>query len=175
MPVEYLEYGDIYAVQTRMKNPGIARRFAQLVQPGDVVLGHSNGNAIWARALQEGAPAIGMIVLNGALEEDFDLPSQLRFAHVYYNAHDSAVPLTEVPLIRRVFFDPLWGEIGRHGYKGTDKRVTVNLDCGSAPDLPCLQGHSEIIAPENYETWGVGIGRRIRQELAGEDTWPRAA
>lgn len=176
LPVEYFEYGDILAIQTRMKNPGIARRLAKLVEPGDVLIGHSNGNAVCIRALLEGAPAQGLVILNGALEPAVELPRQLRWAQVYWNPGDEAVPLTEVPIFRRVFFDPLWGEMGRVGYTGKDSRVVVNLNCSTASaGLPSLKGHSTIIAPENYATWGVEIGRRIAATLAEQTLPPVAA
>jgi hypothetical protein len=174
VPVVYHEYGDIWAVQTRLKNPGIARRLLPHIKPGDVLLGHSNGNAIWIRALLEGAPAIGMVMLNAALEPAIDIPQQLLWVHSYWNPRDEATPLTEVPLVRRVFFDPLWGDMGRVGYTGTDWRVGINENCGTSKSLPCLAGHGAIIDPANYETWGVEIGRRIASEL-GEATLPPLA
>lgn len=175
MPVEYFEYGDILALQTRMKNPGIARRLAKLVEPGDVLLGHSNGGAVCIRALLEGAPARGLVVLNGALEPDIEFPKQLDFVHVYWNPEDAAVPLTEVPIFRRVFFDPLWGEMGRVGYTGKDPRCAVNLNCERCDGMPCVAGHGAIIDPANYETWGVGIGRRVAAACLAGDTIPPIA
>lgn len=174
-PVVYHEYGDIWAVQTRMKNPGIARRLAKLIEPGDVLLGHSNGNAIWMRSLLEGAPARGLVILNGALEPDIEFPKPLDFVHAYWNPDDEVVPLTEVPIMRRVFFDPLWGEMGRTGYTGTDPRVAVNMNCSAFDGMPHLKGHGAIIDPENYDTWGVEIGRRIATACLADNTLPGLA
>ncbi len=173
--VVYHEYGDIWAIQTRMKNPGIARRLLPHIRPGDVLLGHSNGNAIWMRALLEGAPARGLVILNGALEPDIEFPPQLELVHVYYNPKDEAVPLTEVPIMRRVFFDPLWGEMGRVGYTGNDPRANVNSNCEAGDGRPCLEGHGAIIDPSNYETWGVEIGRRVTAQVLEGDTLPPVA
>lgn len=168
LPVVYREYGDLFAVQTGSHNPGIAARLAEQVEPGDVLAGHSNGGCVCVRALMLGAPAVGLVILNGALKDDFDfakLTPQLKFIHVYYNQYDEAVPLTNFPVLRRWLFDPLWGDMGRDGYRGKDSRVT-QFDCWNRDDeLPDLAGHSSILAADNADDWGYFIGRQIAGAL----------
>lgn len=157
----YHEYGDILGIQTRWKNPGIAKALLPQIGVGDVLVGHSNGCAIWIRALQIGAPALGLVCLNGALEDDLALPLQLRWMHVYFNGHDDVVPLTNFPVLRRIAFDPLWGDMGRVGYRGSDPRVR-QWDCDRTDDtMPDLEGHSAIIDPANSKAWGEFIGEQI--------------
>lgn len=177
MPVVYHEYGNIYGVQTRWVNPGIAERLGAEVGYGDILVGHSNGCAIWKRALDLGVPASGFVCLNAALKDDIGVPIQLRWMHVYYNRHDEIVPLTNFPVLRKIAFDPLWGDMGRDGYTGKDPRV-AQWDCGARDDdLPDLEGHSSIIDPKNSKAWGVYIGHQIKLAAAltvGGDSrgWP---
>ncbi len=165
LSVVYREYGDLFAVQTGSHNPGIAESLLPQVGRGDVLVGHSNGCAIWMRALQMGAPAVGLVLLNAALKDDIEFPPQLKFVHVYFNQYDEAVPLTNFPVLRRWLFDPLWGDMGRDGYRGKDPRVT-QFDCWNRDDeLPDLAGHSSILAADNADDWGFFIGRQIAGAL----------
>ena len=161
----YHEYGDIFAIETRWKNPGIAKELLPLIRIGDVLVGHSNGCAILKRCLDLGAPAVGWVCLNGALKDNIEIPWQVRFMHVYYNKRDDVVPLTNFPVLRKLAFDPFWGDMGRDGYTGKDLRVW-QLDCGSTDDAqPDLVGHSSIIDPANSKAWGEFIGIQIKAAL----------
>ena len=160
----YHEYGDIWAINTWWKNPIIAKRFLPLVKPGDVLVGHSNGCAIGMRMLRLGAPAVGLVCLNGALLDNIPVPEQLRFMHVYYNSGDTVVGLTRTPVVR-LSFDPLWGTMGRTGYVGEDKKVW-KLDCGTRDDaMPDLGGHSSIIDQPHSHAWGRFVGAQIKGAL----------
>lgn len=164
-PVEYYEYGDIKAIQTRVWNPWIAKRFAKTIAPGDVIVAHSNGNAIAIRAMRDfGAKPAGLVMLNAALEPDVEIPACLKWAHCYFNEHDGAVAYAD--FLFGWPFDPLWGEMGLRGYKGTDTRVT-NYDEWNQYELPPIADHSGIIGPENILTWGAAIGQRIKAALGG--------
>jgi pimeloyl-ACP methyl ester carboxylesterase len=160
-PVVYHEYGDIWAIQTRWKNPGIARRLVKLIQPGDILVGHSNGAAIWMRALMEGAPARGLVLLNPALDDetDFSVAPHLEWIHVYYNDDDEWVPwAARAP---KWLLDPLWGDMGRDGYRGTDWRV-LQTDCEHTIGMPSLRGHGAILEPTAAYTWARHWGAKIR-------------
>jgi hypothetical protein len=158
--VVYHEYGDIWAISTWWQNPRIAKRLLPQIKQGDVLVGHSNGCAIWLRCLDLGAPAVGFVCLNAALKDMVLIPPQVRFMHVYYNAGDNVVPLTKTPLVR-LAFDPLWGEMGRLGYTGKDARVW-QLDCGTEEDaMPDISGHS-ILDPSQAQAWAQFIGIQIR-------------
>ena len=160
----YHEYGDIWAINTWWKNPRIAKRLLPEVKEGDVLVGHSNGCAIGMRMLRLGAPAVGLVCLNGALDSNITLPPQLKFMHVYYNSGDGVVGLTRTPVVR-LSFDALWGTIGCSGYLGKDERVW-QLDCGKADDgMPDLAGHSSIIDPPHASAWGRFVGLQIKGAL----------
>ena len=160
LPTEYHEYGNLWAVETRWKNHGIAERLAKLVQPGDVLVGHSNGAALWLRAVRDfGAPAQGLVLLNPALKDDIEFPSGLKFVHIYYNDDDEAVPWA-----RRSphwLTDPLWGDMGSDGYKGRPNGAVSQFDCERTLGLPVLHGHSAIIEGHAARTWAQIWGQRI--------------
>ena len=165
MPVEYFEYGHIYAVQTRFVNPGIAERLCDMVEPGDVLVGHSNGACIAMRALWMNAPALGLVCLNAALKDNIEVPRQLYWMHVYFNRHDEAVPWAAWS--PHILTDPLWGDMGDDGYLGKDLRVR-QWNCDAKRDgLPDLRGHSSIIDPANSKAWGMFIGRQIKAAMKG--------
>lgn len=158
LKVVYHEYGDIWAIQTRYKNPRIAAELLPQIAPGDVLVGHSNGNPIWIRALMMGAPAQGMVLLNAALRDDLPLPPQLKWAHIYYNDDDEAVPWAA--RLPKWLLDPLWGDMGRDGYRLNDPRV-AQTDCEHAMGMPSLLGHSAIITPADCYPWAKLWGSRI--------------
>lgn len=154
----YHEYGNLLAIQTRFWNPRIAERLAKEVKPGDILVGHSNGCCLWMRVLMLGAPAVGAVFLNPALKDDISIPPQIRFLNVYYNDDDEAVPWAQRS--PHWLTDPLWGDMGRDGYKGMDERV-VSVDCEHTSGLPALRGHSAIITPPNAALWAEEWARFV--------------
>ncbi len=171
MRVRYHEYGDIWGIQTRRLNPGIAQRIAKEIAPGDVIAGFSNGGCIGYRAIHDyRAPAVGLVLLNAALKDNIAFPPSLRFIHVYYNNDDSAVPWAERSF--KILTDPLWGDMGRDGYTGADPRVS-KWDCEATASLPCARGHSSLMTPPDAEAWATFWGGNIGSACANDDTtWP---
>ena len=160
MRTVYHEYGDIWGIQTRRQNPIIAERLAPLIGPDDWLVGHSNANPIWLRSVRDfGARPQGMVILNGALNDSVEFPASLREIHVYFNRYDEAVPWAA--LSPHWMTDPLWGDMGRDGYRGSDPRVTHNIDCWGQRTLPPLSGHSSIIDAEAGPIWAQVWARRI--------------
>lgn len=158
-------YGYAYALLTGIQNPGRAKKLAELIQPGDVVLGHSNGCCLAWMAAELGAPIGGAILLNPALDCDKVMAKQVPWVNLYANHYDEAVPLTEFPVLRKLFFSTPWGEQGRNGISVKDDRYqTVWTD--SEP--PRVYGHSGVLAPGAISVWA---SRMIRD---AEDRAPKA-
>lgn len=170
LPVVYHQYGYTTALLTRALNRRRARKIAQLVADTDgFAVGHSNGCALIWRMLNERMTRFrGVVFINPALEKDIDIPPTLEFVHVYHNRYDGAVPLTETPIIRRIFLDPYWGTMGADGYTGKDKRVT-NFDCWDSPadqSLPPVSGHSAIFEPQSlHRGWGKFIAATLKSAI----------
>lgn len=166
LEVQYHRYGYALALTTRFLNPSRARKIAKDVEDGDICIGHSNGCALIYEIMQQ-KNLSGAVLINAALETDISLPnSLLKWVHVYYNEGDAAIPLTEIPFLRRIFFDRPWGEMGKYGYKGKPDPRIKNIDCGHpSTELPPVEGHTDLFLPEKLYFWGPYIGRRIKSEL----------
>lgn len=147
------EYGAAYAVTSRFLNPGRAEYISQSVDPGDVIIAHSNGCSITNLIGKYRTPG-QVYLINPALDDDTEFSAGLGEIYVLYNSGDKAVPWAKI-----LFHHP-WGDMGRDGYKGNDKRVR-NIDCGNSIGLPRLSGHSALFAPGNIGPWAAYIRDQI--------------
>lgn len=145
------DYGMFNLLQVRLCNGGIAETIRATTKAGDIGVGHSNGCAILVEACQRGANLSGLVFINPALDEDTKIPAHVDWVHVYHNRGDTPVALS------RIFQFHPWGAMGRHGYRGSDSRIT-NFDC-----FPDVQGHSDIF--KKLDRWGPRIVRNIGKEL----------
>lgn len=161
--VMFPDYGWIAALETRRINPVVVGTLLPFVEPGDILVGHSNGCAIIYDMLQQGAQPSGVVLIDGALKSNFVLPACVKFAHVYWNAGDDVTIVAELaekmPLS---LVDKNWGDLGHEGYKGSDARVTINEDCGKAAGEPSVDGHSTIFT---YPGWETVIAQNIHKEV----------
>lgn len=161
--VAYPDYGFELEFETRIINPMIVGTLLPYIQPGDILIGHSNGCAIAYDLLMAGAPASHGAFINGALETNFPLPDSLKSLDVYFNSGDD---ITEAAAIaqRLGWVDKVWGELGHVGYTGKNPRVT-NINCGAARDLPVVSGHSDFFAPAKLLKWGPYLADRLKQAV----------
>jgi hypothetical protein len=165
-PVIYPDYGWIAAVESRRINPVIAGAVRPFIDKDDILVGHSNGCSVIDELLQAGVDCQGVIYINGALTTTFLLPKSVKFAHVYWNPGDDYTILAMIGAAEGlVALD--WGELGHSGYKGSDPRVTLNVNCGAPTDpaLPVVDGHSNIFCPDKIAAWGPVIGKNLKGAL----------
>jgi pimeloyl-ACP methyl ester carboxylesterase len=112
-------YGWLGLLGVRLLNRRFARLIADLAEPGDIVIAHSNGCAIAAEAADLGAPFGEMVLINPALDSDRQFPRQVGRVHVWHSPSDAPVWASK--------FIPWhsWGDMGAVGYRGPyDYRVT---------------------------------------------------
>lgn len=123
----------------------IADSMASFICENDILLGHSNGGTL-VYLISQQVRLRGAILVNAALEVN-DVPNA-QFVHVYYNNGDIVAKLSSI-----IPFHP-WGEMGGVGYQGNDPRV-LNIDQANPPhpDLPSLDGHSDIFNPGKTTPW----------------------
>lgn len=114
-----LSYGNwpaLFALFMPIVNHFVIKNLMVQIQPGQILIGHSNGCTI-AYGISQRLFTKGLVLINPALDEDVVFDPFLDFIHVYYSEDDSIVKLSA--------FLPfsLWGRMGATGYTGKDARV----------------------------------------------------
>lgn len=93
-----------------------AKRLARMIQPGDLLIGHSDGcniinRACWHLAASGEHKPAAVVYLNPALDRDTQLAPQVQGALVFHTRSDNVLWLAQkLPL------HP-WGGMGRYGYR----------------------------------------------------------
>ena len=163
--VKYPDYGYILGIETRIVNPLIVGTLEPYVDPGDVIIGHSNGCAIAYDMMKEGTKVAGAIFINAALESNISRPAGCPWIRVYYNSGDTITEAAQLGA-RLGIDDPVWGEMGHSGYTGKDPMI-INTNCGATPGLPAVSGHSDFFSPQtNLKPWATFLANDLRKRLA---------
>ena len=131
------------------------------IDDDDIIVGHSNGCAIAYDLLMTGVLCRGLVLINGALRRDIQLPTGLDFCHIYYNAGDTITELAAFGAAANLV-DQNWGSMGHFGYLGNDPRV-LNTDCGNTAGMPVVSGHSAIFS---YPLWEQYIADKVKGALS---------
>lgn len=130
----------------------IADSMAGFIEPGDILVGHSNG-ATLAYLISKRHPLRGAVLINPALE--CDAVPNADFVHVYHNEGDLIVRLAAL-----IPFN-IWGAMGAVGYCGSNPLV-VSIDQARPPgELPALHGHSDIFQPMKVRPWARFIADMV--------------
>lgn len=141
---------DLFTV--RFCNAERAEQLAELIQPGDLLIGHSNGCALIRRALKQLSSLdrrlqVKVVYFNPALNKTAAFSPCIEKALVFYAPDDSTVWWS------RVLRWHEWGEAGRTGFKNPPERVT-QLSYPSALGLLGL-GHSGIFHKKERVTKAI--------------------
>jgi len=111
------DYGLFGLFAVRFYSDNIASVIAGMTPEGSIGVGHSNGCNILLQAAERGASFDKLIFINPALDNDFNVPEQVKDVIVIHNKDDNVVQLSKfIPFHK-------WGNAGKVGYKGDDKRV----------------------------------------------------
>jgi len=137
-----------------MKNIG------PLVEPGDVLVAHSNGAMIcWSLAQEHSDKLAGIILINPALRRDTLWPDDLPVMCIY-NSTDWVVELGRM-WSRLVSLGGLnfhgWGAAGRYGFTSGQAKVK-NWDSAEGAISSPAKGHSGLFNMPQLEDWGELIG-----------------
>jgi hypothetical protein len=161
--VKYPDYGYILGVETRIVNPIIVGTLRGYISPGDIIIGHSNGCAVAYDLMRAGAPVKGLVLINAAVEQTIVRSAGVEWIDVYFNSGDE---ITEAARVGQKLgiVDPVWGEMGHAGYKGSDLEIH-NIDCGRTPGMPVVQGHSDFFTPEKLKAWGPWLEARLKARM----------
>ena len=116
-----IDYGWTGLISARIAVEREGRRLADIAKPGDIAIGHSNGAAVIARALDLGAPLRQVMLVNPALDKRRTL-FRVERADIYHAKDDLAVLfgkfLRWFSPLRLIGKQTTWGEMGRTGYRG---------------------------------------------------------
>jgi len=159
--IRYPDYGWIGLLDSRRLNPLIVGTLRDYIATGDIIVGHSNGCAIAYDLLQTGVLVRGLVLINGALRRDIQIPTGVDFVHCYWNSGDTITVDAQAGSDLGLC-DPNWGDMGHAGYLGSDPRV-LNVDCGHTTGMPAVSGHSAIFDPPNLAAWGAFIAAKLKE------------
>jgi len=160
----YPDYGFILGIETRIVNPIICGSLLPYIEEGDILIGHSNGAAVCYDLMCRGAPAVGGVFINAALERNMIRAPFVKFIDVYYNSGDTITEAAQIAE-RLGITDPAWGEMGHAGYSGADTSIT-NVNCGATAGMPVVCGHSAFFEAPNLSKWGPYLAQRLVNYLA---------
>jgi len=148
-------YGWLGLLGVRVLNKRFARLLADLAEPGDVVVGHSNGCAIAVEAADLGAPFSQLVLINPALDSDRVFAPQIQRVHIWYSPSDTPVAFA------RLLPWHAWGDMGAVGYRGPyDPRVSsYNKENGYAISS---SGHSDVFEPNKLKFFAPAILKSLQ-------------
>ena len=159
------DYGYLGLVGVK-SNRNLARLIRPHVQPGDTLVGFSNGAAIIAHLqTMKGIICPKIVLIQPALSQKWTPNKHCDRIVVYYNKGDKATVagkwwrrLINV-LPWRWQARHMWGEMGHDGYTGDDPRY-AQYDTENTPRMPELSGHGTWQHAKST-TWQDFIVNRI--------------
>jgi len=161
MPVVLHSYGFMGFWQARWRNPTQAQRLADAIDPGDIVINHSNGAAITYLACRDyGARPFGVFNINPAL--DRWLAHDAEWIETIHSEGDRWVWLSQwVPF-------NVWGDQGQVGYRGVSDRV-INHNASRFGGEMAYQGHCDLFCQHRVSEWADFIAGRIDERIGERD------
>lgn len=130
-----------------------AKKIAEKVKDGDIMLGHSNGTTINYLVQRDHRKLLALVLFQAALDNDVSFAGTNQVL-VIYNEKDDVVEQS-----RWARFNS-WGNMGRVGYKGPGQNV-VQWDSMNPPNVPPLPyaEHCGFVdnGPEVLESWARAV------------------
>ena len=114
---EEADYGFTTLLSVLFGNKRRARKMLNNFTEGEVIVAHSNGCMITARAIERGMPVKHVIFIHPALDVDWEPPpcSGVERIDVYYSLNDRATRVAGwIPFVR-------WGAMGTKGPSSKSK------------------------------------------------------
>jgi hypothetical protein len=120
--VSEFDYGRIGLLGVRFGNKKRARRLAGQVEPADIVVGHSNGCALIALAMQMGMTVSHAVFIHPALNRKWTPPKgAAEKVTVYFSEKDIATRAAKLLVgVMKLFptkYQYMWGSMGTVGPK----------------------------------------------------------
>lgn len=145
-------------LSVRFGNMKRAESLAQVVQPDDILVGHSNGCAIillacWSLAQMNPKDRVQCVWFNPALDSDAPISPVISNFLVFHTKSDRVVQASKLLRWHR------WGDMGRVGYRGLEGAKAQNCpyEVLGMDDL----GHSGVFKDE----------KRLHRVMEAFDDW----
>ena len=125
--VREYDYGFRLLLGVRWRSKEDAQGLFDLYQPGDIVIGHSNGGHLIARAIEMGMPVKHAVMIHPALDRDWEPPAlhPVEQIHVYYSGQDIATWAAQFLPWHK------WGAMGTVGPTSADPRLSGHREKAS--------------------------------------------
>lgn len=157
--VKRFRYGFFFLLRVRFLVERFARVLADMSEPGDIVIGHSNGCLMAMIAAEHGATFAQMVFINPALDNDTPLPPHVGHLTIWHSPSDWVVR------VARLLFAHRWGDMGAVGYRGkADARIT-SINKENAYEQATSSEHSDVFAEPQLSFFGPEIVRQIKLRL----------
>lgn len=156
--VKRFRYGWKGLLGVRRSNGTFAQLLADVVNPGDIIVGHSNGGCLAKLAADLGAPAAQLVLINPALDADARFAQQVGRIHIWHSPSDKPVTWA------RWLPWHAWGDMGAIGYRGPyDPRVmSYNKENGFPVSS---REHSDVFKPHILSFFGPEIVRSVLKHI----------
>ncbi len=152
--VRLFSYGWTGLIGVRLFSKRYAKRLAEMINEGDLLLGHSHGCCLIHMAGHLRARFQKAVYINPALDRAAPLAPQVSALHVWHSPSDSPVTLA------RILPRHPWGNMGAVGYQGRyDPRIR-NFNKEHSYKVSSKE-HSDVFTGERLRFFGPLIVRSI--------------
>lgn len=152
--IDDADYGPFSLWDVRFRKHKAVVRIARALESADAVVSHSNGANYEHKALRllPPEPKKRVVRLSPAVDVNTGVAPCVNYGHVFHTRTDLAVWAS-----RLLLFHP-WGQQGRKGYLGNDRRVR-NIDFSDI-----VKGHSDWFNDDNVEFVARAILRALEEK-----------
>ncbi len=161
-------YGWTGPVRLRLVNRRVVRDLVDHIEPGDVLIGHSNGFLICRKLVHAVGHNIRAVVgIQPCVRRDLWWANSVSVLCLY-NPHDLAVQFGRAWGRLSTLWTPWaphgWGAAGRYGFTLGERNVT-NWDTSASYWRHPARGHTAVLRPPAVEYWGALMAQWLREQV----------
>lgn len=168
------DYGWVGPLRLRFRNRATGKHLLQVVAPGDVLIGHSNGALLCWQLIEAGAPASAVVTIQPAMRRTAVWRSDVPVLALW-NPHDLAVQFgriwsrlttaaTAASLLPRLRPHG-WGAAGRYGFTACQPNITQWNTAQPHWRHP-VRGHSNVLRSPAVDVWAPLIAAWLERSGA---------
>lgn len=162
-------YGWTGPLLLRRKNLQTVAELLPKIEPGDVLIGHSNGCLICWELVDAGAPVSAVVCIQPAMRRDAKWPDHVKVMCLY-NKRDVAVAFGRMwgrfaTRVRPWKNRHGWGAAGRHGFTLNEPNV-LNVETCRYYGKAAACGHSALFRKQKArDFWAEYIARWVKNRI----------